>query len=392
VIVEITVTIGLFLFAFYLGYFLLMRRKSSEGDSWSIPCETDFAPSVSVIVPAYNEENTIVHKLRNLLEQGYPNMEIIVVDDGSNDDTTKMVQSFIDRNSSKFRVRLVVLPKRKGKASALNYAWQHCNGEIVIISDAETTLGETAIKNLVQNFCDQKVGAVTGRLSMVNYEQTSATKLEKSYRNVFDMLRLGESHMDSTPIFNGPLVALRKNLFDHLESDTIADDTEISLTIREKGYRAIFDPRATVYAFTPKSFKFRMKQKIRRAQGIIQSLHRHRKILFNPAYGKYGTIILPCEFFMHVISPLLLVLISILSLFILVYNSIILMYFMVIFGLVIIIYGLTFVALRRTSKDRTPINLIEMFATFLEHQTFLMLGLLLLSVRKKNVRWEKIKD
>lgn len=351
----------------------------------------DSIPFVSVIVPAYNEEKTIVRKLRDLLEQGYSSMEVVVVDDGSNDDTTKMVQSFIDRNSSQFKVQLVVLPRREGKASALNYAWQHCNGEIVVISDADTILGESAIEQIVQNFRNPEVGAVTGRLSMINYEQSSAAKLEKSYRKVFDMVRLGESCMDSTPVFNGALVALRNSLFEPLESDTLADDTEISLRVREKGYKAIFDPRTTVYALTPKSFKLRMKQKIRRAQGIIQSFNRHRKILFNRAYGKYGLIILPCEFFMHMISPILLVLAAMLFLIILP-SSITLTKLVIIFSLGIIISGLLSIALSYVSKNWPSINPTKIFATFLEHQIFLMLGLFFLLIRKDNVKWKKIRD
>jgi len=369
-----------------------MWRKSREGNFGLSPSEANSIPFVSVIVPAYNEEKTIVRKLRDLLDQSYPNMEVVVVNDGSNDDTAKIVQSFIDQNSSHVKVKLFALPRREGKASALNYACQHCNGEILVISDADTILGENAIKQIVQNFGNPKVGAVTGRLSMVNYEQSSASKLEKSYRNVFDMLRLGESHMDSTPIFNGALMALRKSLFYQLKSDTVAEDTEISLRIREKGYKAIFDPRATVYSFTPTSFKFRMKQKIRRAQGIIQSLNRHKGILFNHAYGKYGLVILPCEFFMHIISPILVILTALLFLLALPSAPITLTHILIIFCLGIIIFGLTSVALSYTSRNCALINPIKILLNFLEHQIFLMLGLFFLLVRKGNPKWVKIKD
>jgi cellulose synthase/poly-beta-1,6-N-acetylglucosamine synthase-like glycosyltransferase len=354
------------------------------------PSVEDYTPFVSVVVPTYNEEDTIVYELRKLMEQDYPNMEIIVVDDASEDRTVELIKKFVKDNG--LSAMLIRQKERKGKASALNEAFKHCSGEIVVITDADTVLKENAIKQVIQNFRDSKVGAVTGRLSMLNYEQTSATTLEKSYRNVFDILRLGESCIDSTPVFNGPLVVLRKNLFDCLEPRTLADDTEISLRIREKGYRAIFDPRATVYALTPKSFEPRMKQKIRRAQGIIESFCRHRKMLFNPTYGKYGLIIFPCEFFMHIVSPILLVLAAALFMFVLAFTSIPLTYFMIIISLGIIVSLLTFVASRYVTKDRTSINLIMIFLTFLEHQVFLMLGLLFLHTREVDAKWEKIED
>jgi cellulose synthase/poly-beta-1,6-N-acetylglucosamine synthase-like glycosyltransferase len=343
-----------------------------------------------VIIPAYNERDAIDSKLRDLLKQDYPNMEIIVVDDGSADETSEIVKNFVKENSSQLKVQLFAFPERRGKASAINYAWQHCNGEIVIISDADTLLGEGAIQKIVQNFSDQKVGAVTGKLSMINYGETSATKLEKAYRSIFDVLRIGESHIDSTPIFNGPLVALRRNLFDHLEPNTLADDTEISLKVIEKGYRAIFDPEAMVYAFTPKKFKFRMKQKIRRAQGIIQSFIRHRNMLFKSAYGRYGLVIFPAEFFMHIISPFLLVANAILFSF-LIFNSILTIHFIAIFILVIAILGLILMAVGHVSKDFILIRLIRLFLTFIEHQIFLMLGLLSIFVGRYSAKWEKIK-
>jgi cellulose synthase/poly-beta-1,6-N-acetylglucosamine synthase-like glycosyltransferase len=366
-----------------------MWIESRDWKSLRKPSE-DYAPFISVIIPAYNERDAIDSKLRDLLKQDYPNMEIIVVDDGSADETSEIVKNFVKENSSQLKVQLFAFPERRGKASAINYAWQHCNGEIVIISDADTLLGEGAIQKIVQNFSDQKVGAVTGKLSMINYGETSATKLEKAYRSIFDVLRIGESHIDSTPIFNGPLVALRRNLFDHLEPNTLADDTEISLKVIEKGYRAIFDPEAMVYAFTPKNFKFRMKQKIRRAQGIIQSFIRHRNMLFKSEYGRYGLVIFPAEFFMHIISPFLLVANAILFSF-LIFNSILTIHFIAIFILVIAILGLILVAVGHMSKDFIPIRLIRLFLTFIEHQIFLMLGLLSIFVGRYSAKWEKIK-
>ena len=378
------------LLIFYVAYFLLMRKKCLEWDSKSCFSEPGEIPSVSVIIPAYNEEKSIVRKLENLREQAYPIIEVVVVNDGSTDDTAKMVRSIIDRSSSPFQVQLVNLSNREGKASALNHAWRHCKGEIIIISDADTILGEDTITHLVSNFRDPNVGAVTGKLSMINYEDSSSTRIEKTYRNIFDMLRLGESCMDSTPVFNGGLVALRRSLFENLKSDTLADDTEISLRIREKGYKAIFDPTAKVYAFTPKSFKFRAKQKIRRAQGIIQSLIWHRQMLFNRKYGKYGLIILPCEFFMHIISPILLVLTAILFLSILLSASFALTNLAIILGFGIVVFGLISIALSCISKNRNPGNSTKIFVTFLEHQIFLALGLLFLLLRKGNSKWDKI--
>ena len=225
---------------------------------------------------------------------------------------------------------------------------------------------------------------------MVNYEESFCANLEHSYRNIFDVLRLGESFMDSTPIFNGALIAFRRYLFDPLRPHTIADDTEIALRIREKGYKAVFDPRVVVYAFTPRQFKSRLKQKIRRAQGIIQSFSWHKNILFNPHYGKYGLIIFPCEFFMFFISPL--VFLSIAFLLPLLFYEVSLSVDQVILILTIVALFLGLMSTILYLLKRQSVNPLRFFATFLEHQIFLILALISLILRKGTVKWEKIEN
>lgn len=365
---------------------LKKSRKSSFTSVWS----SNLNLSVSVIVPAYNEEKNIVRKIENLLQQGYPDMNILVVDDGSTDGTVIAALRFIEQNSLQHKVRLLNLPKREGKPSAINYGLQYCTGEIVVVSDADTILGERAIQKLIENFQDQNIGGVTGKLSMYNYNESFHSKLEENYRGLFDILRLGESFMDSTPIFNGALIAVRRNLFDPLKSDTIADDTEIALRIREKGYKSIYDPRVEVYASTPKQFKSRISQKIRRAQGIMQSFIRHRNILFNSNYGKFGLIIFPCEFFMFFISPLLFLLIALLLPLSLYLISLDIAH--VLFALSITVFiGFMLVILERSLKRRL-INPLKLLATFLEHQIFLTLALFSLVFKKGNVKWKKIEN
>jgi cellulose synthase/poly-beta-1,6-N-acetylglucosamine synthase-like glycosyltransferase len=339
-------------------------------------------------VPAYNEEKNIVRKLENLLQQGYTFMEVIVVNDGSTDRTAEIVQSFIEKNSLQHKVKLLNISKREGKPSAINHGFRYCKGEIVVISDADTILGDNALQRIVQRFQDGKVGGVTGKLSMINYGESFSTYLEENYRNVFDILRLGESCMDSTPIFNGALMALRRQLFSPLRSDTIADDTEIALRVREKGYKAVFDYTATVYAFTPEHFIWRIKQKVRRAEGIIQSFIRHKDILFRSVYGKYGLIIFPCEFFMFLVSPFLFLLIIFLFPFVLQLSALSTMQILFILGVGLVFLGSTSFILKYLLK-RSLINPVKFIGTFLEHQIFLILALFSLLFRKGSVKWER---
>jgi cellulose synthase/poly-beta-1,6-N-acetylglucosamine synthase-like glycosyltransferase len=391
-ILETMAALLFILAVFYLGYFLLMWIESRNWGYRSIKAGEQVDLSVSVVVPAYNEEKTITKKLENLNEQAYSNMEVIVVNDGSTESTKATVQRFIERASDNFRVRLLNFEERQGKASAINCGWKDCEGDIMVISDADTLLKKDAIQEIVQNFRDPHVGSVTGKLSMINYDENTSTGLEKSYRSIFDILRLGESCIDSTPIFNGPLIALRHDLFEQLKLNTLADDTELALTTREKGYRAIFDPAAEVYASTPRDFKCRTKQKIRRAQGIIQAIIRHRKMIFNSEYGKYGLVVLPCEFFMHIISPILVLLSVAFLAFLFTLYVAQMIPILLFLGAIVLILGIAPFFARILSKNRSVVNPLKVLATFLEHQLFLGLGLLSFMWNRSSAKWEKIRD
>jgi cellulose synthase/poly-beta-1,6-N-acetylglucosamine synthase-like glycosyltransferase len=351
----------------------------------------DLFPQISIVIPAFNEEKMIIPKLDNLLEQDYPNIEIYVVNDCSSDKTAELTQNFIDSHKDcKFKIQLINLPKRGGKASAINFAWRFCKTDLVAISDADTLLDKSAIKSLIQSFKNPSIGAVTGKMSMINYGRTSSTKIEKDYRNIFDILRLGESNIDSTPIFNGALIALRHTLFESLLPNTLADDTEMAIRVREKGQRAIFNPNALVYANTPLSFKERMKQKIRRGQGIIQCFARHRSILFNSAYGTYGNLLFPMEFFMSAIGPLLFALFSILLLFSIFTSTIMLLLFVVSCVVVVALSMASSLLTHFASDKRAFPNPFRFAISFMEHQLFLIIALFSIVLKRKNTSWAKI--
>lgn len=379
-------SLTLFYFAYY-GFMIYEARKPGnvqKGRAY---------PKVSLLIPTYNEESVILRKLLNVEDMFYPKekMEIVVVDSGSTDNTCQIVQSFVSKSPGKFR--LLVQPQRFGKASALNYAVQHCQGDVVIMTDADAILNKNAAEKIVENFNDPIIGAVTGRLFILNSDQSSITKLEKSYRDIYEFIRMGESNLDSTPIFNGPITAFRRELFDDLESDTVTDDIELCIRIREKGYRAVYEPAAIAYEYAPVSLKSRMKQKSRRAQGAIQSIIRHRRLLFNSKYGKYGLLIFPCELFMHLISPILLLFLIVLLGMVAVSSHTLALFTI---GFIAVLVG-AIALFSLVSKILMPdkmviINPIDILVTFFTLQVSLILGLSALILGKKSYKWEKIDD
>ncbi|UCC33965.1 MAG: glycosyltransferase [Candidatus Bathyarchaeota archaeon] len=302
-IVEVTAAIGVILSSFYLGYFLLMSMKARGNKHLHGVSQKDYTPFVSVVVPTYNEEDTILSKLEDLEKQDYPDMEIFVIDGASSDGTVRLAKKFSEE--SDLKVRLIEEKERGGKASSLNKAFQLCTGEVVVMTDADAIWEKDTLRKAVSNFSDQKIGAVTGRQVLLNPDQNLATRVEKTYRNFYEVLRVGESVLDSTPIFHGEISCFRKSLIENLDECSMADDSELAVKIRKKGFRSIYDPNVVFYEHAPPTFKSRLVQKLRRGQGLIQMFLRERGILFNQKFENFGVLVFPAEFFMHVISPAL---------------------------------------------------------------------------------------
>ena len=372
---------------FYLAYYGLMFHAAKKSNN--VLKRTIF-PKISLVVPTYNEEKVIQRRLSDILELEYPKdaLEVLVVDSGSIDNTLELIGQFSKREK-RISLRLLVQPKREGKASALNYCRPYCTGEIIVLTDADALFKKDALTKLVASFADQSVGAVSGRLIILNADQCTSTRFEKCYRDIFDIIRTGESNLDSTPIFNGPISAFRKELMSDLKLNTVADDTELSLKMREKGWKAIYEPQAIAYEYTPPSFKSKIKQKMRRGQGIIQSFLWHRKMIFNLKYGKYGLFILPSELFMHVISPLLVLTIMALAILNLIFVSDFVLPFGVLMLVSLVFFGLTRFLLK-FSREQKYLDPFEAFATFFSNQLSLTFSMLLLIVGRDNYAWEKI--
>jgi len=349
----------------YGGYYFLCYYTANH-KSLKIKKNRKFRPSVSIVIPTWNEEDTIEGKLKNTLKLKYPNkkLEIIVIDSGSTDKTRSIVKKFK-------KIRLIAEKKRMGKANALNRVFKKCKGDIVIMSDSDCRLDENILEKSMPYFSNPKVGALTGRQILLNPDENIATKTESNYRNFYFLIRKAESIIDSTIIFHGEFSAFRKELLENIYSDSVADDTELALRIRKKKYRALMIWEAIYREYAPDKLSERIKQKYRRAQGLIQIMTRFFSTFFlNPSYGYFGMLIFPVEFFMHVISPILLI-VAFITLFFLPLN---------IFVLIIIGIGISLLI------KRTRIFLL----TFLHSQYSCLKGMFHYLFNGSSHAWEKV--
>jgi cellulose synthase/poly-beta-1,6-N-acetylglucosamine synthase-like glycosyltransferase/peptidoglycan/xylan/chitin deacetylase (PgdA/CDA1 family)/spore germination protein YaaH len=263
----------------------------------------EYQPEVSILIPAYNEESVIVDTVRAALASNYPKLEVLVVDDGSADRTAELVRTNFGRDR---RVHLL-LQSNGGKPSALNHALSEAIGEIAISIDADTIVDPDAVPRLVRHFAEPSVGAVAGNVKVINrnrwitrwqaLEYITSQNLEK---RAFDLL-------NCIPVVPGAVGAWRTDLLrsnDGFSGDTVAEDTDLTLTIRRNGWKILYDETAIGRTEVPETVDALVRQRFRWTFGTLQAVWKHRDTAGKPRYGTLGSIAIPNIFLFQIILPL----------------------------------------------------------------------------------------
>jgi cellulose synthase/poly-beta-1,6-N-acetylglucosamine synthase-like glycosyltransferase len=237
--------------------------------------------TLSILVPAYNEERVIHRTLNALLYADYPNKEIIVIDDGSKDRTLEMANQYKDR--------VKVLHKQNGgKASALNYGLAYSKGDIVVIVDADTIIAKNALKNIVKNFNDKNVSAVAGNIKISNRCNWLTWCQALEYLSGIQVMRRGLDYFDAITIVPGALGAFRKEVLlksGSYNKDTLVEDFDATLKILKSGTIIKANNDAIVYTQAPQTLKDFYNQRKRWYRGNLQVLRRHSDALTNSRFG-----------------------------------------------------------------------------------------------------------
>jgi biofilm PGA synthesis N-glycosyltransferase PgaC len=271
----------------YLGYPVLLslwRRLAYRRVQ-----KTNHEPPVTIVIAAYNEVASIERKILNLLELDYPRnkMQIILSLDGPTDDTELIARLYEFETA---RIQVLVLRHHGGKADALNQAVEQTSGDILVFGDARQLLDRSAIRQLVANFTDPSVGAVTGELLLLNELGKEAGDAVGLYWRYEKLLRSMESDIHSTLGATGALYAIRKELYRPIPAHTILDDVAIPMNVVLAGKRVVFDRTARAYDAVATSPSAEFSRKVRTLAGNFQLLKQMPRLLMpwrNPVFIQF---------------------------------------------------------------------------------------------------------
>jgi len=249
---------------------------------------------VSLIISAFNEEGVIEEKLRDALQTDYSNLEIVVVTDGSDDATLRLVKGFGDQG-----VRCLHQPERRGKAAAMNRAAAEANGEILLFSDANAFYRPDAVGRIVANFADPNVGCVSGKKTVrrktADGSWSSVGEAEGVYWRYEAAIKRFESAIASTAGVVGEMLAVRRSSWRPIPAGVINDDFYICLAIQKLGKRVIYAHDAISWELPSQSLGDDLKRRQRITAGRFQAL-------FNPGWWPWNK---PLGLFMLVSHKLL---------------------------------------------------------------------------------------
>ena len=271
-----------------------------------------FQPFVSVLVATYNEEKVIAKRIENLFTLDYPKnkYEVLVVDSGSTDRTTEIVEKFIGQsNQSQPDLKLIKEDTRRGKASAINLGKEQAKGEIVLIADANSIFDENVLREMMPHFKNPEIGAVSGRYFISNPNKILSSS-EAFYWEIEHIMMLGESYLDSISTVIGTISAWRKELM-NFRPTTISEDLDMTIQTRRNGYKVKYEPDAMVYEPSATASEDQIKQRKRTSTGTIQNMFKHINY-FLPPRNLYTLLIFPSHKILAMFSPFILLAIPIL--------------------------------------------------------------------------------
>jgi len=289
----------------FIGIFAIIDRFRKRKNYATL----DYQPRVAVLIPAYNEEKVIVRTIRSVMMSNYKNIRIVVIDDGSSDNTSRVARDAYPADIASGRLTVLTKPNG-GKADALNYALERIDEEIYVGIDADGVIAHDAISNLVPHFANPKIGAVAGNAKVGNrvnlwtrwqaLEYITSQNFERRALDLFDVVMVVPGAIGAwrtAPVLAGG----------GYHSNTVAEDADLTMNLLEQGYWVIYEDRALAFTEAPVNADGLMRQRFRWSFGILQAIFKHKgAISKRRAMGLFALPnILIFQILLPLVSPLI---------------------------------------------------------------------------------------
>jgi cellulose synthase/poly-beta-1,6-N-acetylglucosamine synthase-like glycosyltransferase len=277
-----------------------------------MPHPAGFTPPVSVVVPAYNEAAGIEAAVRSLAASDYPELEVIVVDDGSTDGTGELVERLALDGVQ------VLREPNLGKAAALNTAVARAKHAMIVAVDADTIFEEQTVRRLVRPFADDSVGAVAGNAKVGNRHGMLGIWQHIDYVTGFNLDRRLYDVLGCMPTVPGAIGAFRRDALEAVggfSSDTLAEDTDVTIGLGRAGWKVVYAEDARGFTETPARLADLWRQRYRWSFGTMQSVWKHRSAVVEKDSGPIGRVGLPYLIAFQILLPLLAPLVDLFALY-----------------------------------------------------------------------------
>ncbi|TCR24891.1 bifunctional polysaccharide deacetylase/glycosyltransferase family 2 protein [Streptomyces sp. BK205] len=283
---------------------VLARRHYRQRNKRRFCWGPEVTRPVSVIVPAYNEKECIANTLESLARSTHP-IEVIVVDDGSSDGTSEIAREAA-RRLGMTNVR-IIRQENAGKPAALNNGVRSARHDIVVMMDGDTVFEPDTVRQLVQPFADEQVGAVAGNAKVGNRNTVIGAWQHIEYVMGFNLDRRMYDLLRCMPTIPGAIGAFRRDAVlqvGGMSEDTLAEDTDITIAMHRTGWRVVYQEHARAWTEAPGSLKQLWSQRYRWSYGTMQALWKHRKSLTDRGpSGRFGRVGMPLVVIFQIVTP-----------------------------------------------------------------------------------------
>src|SRR5207249_3224802 len=266
--------------------------------------DSSFSPPVSIVVPAFNEAVGIERSVRSLAASRYPEHEVIVIDDGSDDGTADLVESLGLPGVQVFR------QANAGKPAALNFGIAQAAHDVIVMVDADTVFESETLSSLVQPLADTRVGAVSGNTKVGNRKGLLGRWQHIEYVMGFNLDRRLYDVLQCMPTVPGAIGAFRRQALDDVggvSGETLAEDTDLTLAIGRAGWRVVYAEDARAWTEAPSSLGALWRQRYRWSYGTMQAAWKHKRAfrhLRDPAERRIALVGLPYLVLFQILLPL----------------------------------------------------------------------------------------